>query len=766
MFKKILTWKFWDTEAPAVLFLVAVAIGFFYPFFFQGEIPFPADTLVGMYHPWRDQIWDGLTAGVPYKNPLITDPVRQQYVWRQMAIQEMKRGELPLWNPYSFSGTPLLANVQSAPLYPLNVFFFILPFVTAWGLLVFLQPLLSSVFLYFYLRFFSVGKIAALVGALAFAYGGFSIAWLEWNTVIQTLLWLPLILLAKEHLLRRWTVRWGLALFIAECSAILAGHLQVLFYVMVVSNVYLLVRIIQKSHRKNVGSWLISFVRIYFPFLLLGIAIFSVTSIFWWPVARFISYSARAVDQSDWNHVGWFILWRHVLQFISPDFFGNPTTNNYWSAWNYGEFIGYVGIVPLLFALYSAVATRRGVVWFFVALTILATVFAFDTPLARLPFLYGIPFLSTSQPTRLIGIVMFGLSILAGFGLDWWLRSRKSTPLIVSISVVALSFIVAWLFAWSTISDIYFGTPITHAVASRNMVLPTGIFLLTAVLILSGIFFKKALRVVALLLLVVTVADLFRFGWKFIPFSPAEWIYPTNPLLTHIQQDPSLFRVMATDGRELIANVSGAYQLQDVSGYDPLYLLSYNQFVGAWTRGKPDVTPGAFDRNLAPEDTESILTDLSGVKYVLTFGPSVSKKLRLVTSEGDTYLYENPQAFPRAFFALSVQKAENKKDEMEQMYELDQQLRSVAVSTQVIPLVSPLRDATDMVRLLAFSANHQTWETTATDQHLLVVTDPWYPTWKVSIDGKEQLLYNVDFLFRGVVIPKGKHRIEFVNHWG
>src|SRR3989338_1627115 len=111
-----------------LLIYIIIVVIFYYPFLFAGKMPIPGDTIVGMYHPYRDVVWDNYVSGVPFKNFLITDPVRQQYLWRKLAIAQIKKGHLPLWNPYSFSGTPLLANFQSAVFYPLNILYFILPF--------------------------------------------------------------------------------------------------------------------------------------------------------------------------------------------------------------------------------------------------------------------------------------------------------------------------------------------------------------------------------------------------------------------------------------------------------------------------------------------------------------------------------------------------------------------------------------------------------------------------------------------------------------
>src|SRR5258708_2516312 len=122
-----------------ILILAAIVLSFFKSFFLQNLLPIPSDTIVGLYYPFRDLYASTNPNGLPFKNFLITDPVRQQYPWRNLSIDLEKKMQLPLWNPYSFAGTPLLANFQSAPFYPLNLLFFLLPFSTAWSVLIILQ---------------------------------------------------------------------------------------------------------------------------------------------------------------------------------------------------------------------------------------------------------------------------------------------------------------------------------------------------------------------------------------------------------------------------------------------------------------------------------------------------------------------------------------------------------------------------------------------------------------------------------------------------
>ena len=40
---------------------------------------------------------------------------------------------LPFWNPYLFSGTPLVTNIQASMFYPLGFLFYLLPPESAYG---------------------------------------------------------------------------------------------------------------------------------------------------------------------------------------------------------------------------------------------------------------------------------------------------------------------------------------------------------------------------------------------------------------------------------------------------------------------------------------------------------------------------------------------------------------------------------------------------------------------------------------------------------
>ncbi len=742
-----------------LLLLVLSVLVFFYPVFIAGKIPLPADTIVGMYHPWRDVVWNNLTSGVPFKNFLITDPVRQQYVWRYLSVSQIKKGQLPVWNPYSFSGTPLLANFQTASFYPLNILFFILPFNLAWTILIILQPLLAGTFLYTYLRFLKIGKSGSFLGGFTFAFCGFSVAWLEWNTIVQTVLWLPLILLAKEHLLGKTTLKWVLILIFAEISSFFAGHLQVLFYTLIISNVYLLIRIGQVAKiLKGKNSFFKKYLTVFLPFLIIGIIVISITAIQWLPTLQFILQSSRGFDQGSWGKVGWFIPWQNLIQFLVPDFFGNPATGNYWGIWNYGEFIGYIGLIPLIFVLYGIIFARDKKTKFFGLIGFLALIFALPTALSKLPYILNLPLISTSQPTRLMVIVDFSLSILAALGFDNFIKSKSLKRMLAVLLPLGLVFLIIWIF-------IFLGSKSTDnlLIAKRNLILPTLIFTVSSIFLIIDSIKRKfnfSKLAVACYLLIV-IFDLFRFGWKFIPFSNTEWVYPPTKIISRMQMDIGNYRVMSTDRRIMPPNFSVKYRLQDVSGYDPLYLTGYAHLVASWERMKPDITDAPFNRIITPGTVDIFFPDLMGVKYILSMDKLKSEKLNLVYQEGNTLLYQNLNAYPRAFFVDSVLNVQSDQEQIEKMFTLGPNLRSIAVTGENILLPSRKVETDEIVEITRYDDNYISLDTKSGENRLMVLTDIYYPGVKVYIDNQKVKLYRVDLSFRGVIVPKGIHKVEF-----
>jgi hypothetical protein len=80
------------------------------------------------------------------------DGILQNVPFRVAAAQMIKAGFLPLWDPYIFSGMPLLAAAQPGILYPLNWFYLIFSPAAATNLMVVSSYMVAGLGAYLYAR--------------------------------------------------------------------------------------------------------------------------------------------------------------------------------------------------------------------------------------------------------------------------------------------------------------------------------------------------------------------------------------------------------------------------------------------------------------------------------------------------------------------------------------------------------------------------------------------------------------------------------------
>src|SRR5690242_14068273 len=92
---------------PLWIVLVGVWGIFSFPYFVRGDIPFPSKYLVTTFAPWST------TYAMPVKSGSMPDVITQIYPWKHISVESLKRGALPLWNPYSFAGTVHAGNYQT-----------------------------------------------------------------------------------------------------------------------------------------------------------------------------------------------------------------------------------------------------------------------------------------------------------------------------------------------------------------------------------------------------------------------------------------------------------------------------------------------------------------------------------------------------------------------------------------------------------------------------------------------------------------------------
>lgn len=744
--------KFLKHKDLISLFVILLSVFvFFYPFFLQNKLPIPADTVIGLYNPFRDLYAKEYPNGIPYKNFLITDPVRQQYVWKKLSIEMYKKGQLPLWNSYEMAGKPLLANFQSGVFYPLNVILFIQPFFMSWSFYIVLQMTLAGIFMYFYLKQLRVSTEARVLGSTTWIFSGFFIAWLEWGNIIHTVLWLPLILLSVHRIFESGNHKkefmWLVVLLVGLCSAFFAGHLQSFIYIVIFIVPYILLLWFSQRHSLN---------KLFLLFLDFLIFVM-ISSIQWLPTLQFINLSGRMSDQSIIS-AGWFIPFENLIQFVAPDFFGNPSTLNYYGVFNYGEFIGYAGIVSLLLAIYGGIFRKDKKTYFFALAILLSLLFSTKNVISEIPFIFKFPLISSAQPTRLLFITCFSIAVLAAFGLDYF--QKVKSRVFVPITVVGVAICVLWA-ATIFLPQLMPG-PQEVSIAQSNLRLPTILFILFSLLLLAyeHINIKMARHVILFLLITFAVLDLLRFGWKYTPFVEKSYVFPNTQITTYLSRDPDLFRIAATDNQILPPNFATTYNISSIEGYDPLYLSNYASVIAANERSDHSISePFGFNRIITPRNIETNLIDFLNVKYVLSFNELDSSRYAKVLEEGKTKLFENKNVLPRAFFVTNVMYVTDRQKVAQGMYNAN--LKNTAFSVGLKKDEKAYSQGT--VKILEYDAGKIVLLTENKGVGFLVLSEVYYPTFKAKIDSKEVRIQQVNNAFRGIQIPKGSHVVTLTG---
>ena len=448
----------------AFLFLLLPFL-WFAPVIIGGKTLLPADILY-TFQPWK-AFAAQLGVGVPH-NGLLADLILENYVWKLFLRRSFAAGQLPLWNPYLFSGVPFLAAGQHSGLYPLSLLYDILPLAEAYGVFTWLQLAIAGFNSYILARVLRRSHGAAIFAGIAYAFSGFFIVSVVFPMIIGAAAWLPLLLAIIEMAVRKQETNgrghFNPTLYIIAGALIfavanLAGHVEITYYIMLVAGFYALWRLLHLWRKVGafwpalrLGIWLLVMMGA-------GLALSGVQII---PLYELVRHNFRAGGVSYHDVVGWAWPNRQWLTFVLPDVFGNPSHHAYFDIWqrvwrpaqnsqgqpvaaiswgvkNYVEGGNYLGILTLISA---AIAGGGWIVsrwrrWrrrnpfvdaenafgylyvpLFAVLALTSLLFAFGTPLYALLY-YTLPgFNQLHSPFRWVFPYTLAMTQLAAFGVD------------------------------------------------------------------------------------------------------------------------------------------------------------------------------------------------------------------------------------------------------------------------------------------------------------------------------------------------------------
>ena len=621
------------------LFYLILSLVFLYRSIFTGSVFLPADLLLHAAPFTGTSMAAGHVAG--QWNPLRWDGIAQFYPWRHFAAQAIHSGTLPLWNPYQLSGTPFVANSQSAPFYPGNFLFYVMPVMRAFAFSAVFHLTLAGWFTYLLARRLKCSEAASLFAGTAFAFSAWQVCWLQLPSFLATSCWIPLALAIIHALVashkKRARLMAGLALSVG--MMLLAGHLQIAFYGLLAAGFWTAALIINSVRNKNTGALPAVTLAIVAGFV--GGGLLAAPQLL--PAVELSKISHRVSKPSAEGYAlytGYALPRAGLVQLALPGFFGGDTDpeNKYWGFYtqhvgdtdiairhNAAETAVYVGIVTLLLGLYGVFAAalpggnvNRFRTLFFGLLAVVALLLALGTPLNYLTY-FGIPgFSQSGSPARVLVLWALTWAMLGAFGVDALGQTHRSDER-VRIAAIASFFLLTALGLSSVATALsvqlpgfkplvpMLGEALTRAQedAVRLVVIVCASFQLMLPGVRKKLSAGPAIRPVSIggIALLLAVIDLFAAGMRINPVSSPEVVYPVTPGIAYLQKNTGHERIMPVNlhwslysgpKSVLPPNAGMVYGLRDVQGYDSLMPGAYKAWANRFTIA--DSRPGAQGR--------------------------------------------------------------------------------------------------------------------------------------------------------------------------
>jgi hypothetical protein len=635
--------------------------------------------------------------------------------------RELRQGNFPLWNPYQYAGQPFVALHVAGALYPPNLLFWTLlsPAYALAGHFI-LHMSIAGIFTWLFAARLGLGIPARVTAALTYMLSGPLLLGMYMVPILSTQAWVPAILWALHGLLTEARVCWAVALAVGISLPFLGGHAQGFLYEVQFAFAYALwgLRFITRpGYRLRVvglaavaGLLALAFVA---PQLLLafelterGVRGFSGIPL------EVASGGRTAPGPLLWGTLGYLEMHRWARARAPARWLVTLPT----------------ATVPL--ALCGFLARRLRPHWaFFLPSAILVALFMLGDGGPVFPIYHALPLGDLFRnPLRVAFLYVFIAAMIVGIGLQsvterlQALTKRRDIAAAIAAVVVTV-----------TAAELYARTKVDYS----HPVLGVPFFGGPALLIEYAGSQAGNQRV-------------FVEQTSYLP-------KPTLVFKTGMMHGVSV-----------------------VPDYEPNMPADYAWYFGiakdVW-HGRLSVLPRG--RPLPP-DVMGRLLDLMSVRYYVALklpqGPLANALEAFVGSSrrpvGPVDILERPSALPRAYTVRSVITEPSLERAWRRMAHDSFDPRREAV---IVPSENgggtPLLDADPSREPAAGPAGAATITNLTTDEVvikvecgarcLLVLTDLYYPGWRVYVDGDQGTIVRANAIFRGVYLEPGAHSVEY-----
>ncbi len=725
----------WLQDAGFIALLFLLPLVLFAPQTIGGRTLLPAENLY-QYEPYATYRAEADAPEAPH-NHLLSDLVLQNMQWKAFTLESLGEGEIPLWNPHQFSGIPFLAAGQQSALYPFSILYYTLPLSAAYGWFTVVQLGLAGALMYGYLRGgIGLGKAGSAMGGVVYQLSQFFVISAVFPMIIASAVWLPLLLWMAEWIVRGRPLLggparapWAAIGAVALGMNVLAGHIEITYYTLLIVGAYSAARLgvaavpLVRARTGGVwgalrpvwtaAGWLLAMAA-------LGVALGAVQLV---PLYEFVNLNFRSGSASLDQVLGWAHPWRDLVQFAMPGFYGSPAQHTLfdvfsgqtvslidtvvtnaqgarvlhteWGMKNAVEAALYVGILPLILAVFGLVVPARRARSFFrpfyLTLGVIALLFMFGVPVYAVLYTLLPGFDQLHSPFRWVYGLTLAVAVLAAYGMDALAhhtdhdRVRRAARgfgrglltagalLLAGLALARLAYpalapLFERIFSGMAKADsvfpnaqAFFSHAVAQALVFALMVLGSGIvFLVLAPK--GGPPVGRRLSWGAIGAVLFVAADLMLASWGFNPASDPALLDYTPPPIAWLQAQEGDGRYLTLDDSAqpplFQANLTMRYGLDDARGYESIIPKSYVDTLSAlypqvqleYNRVAPLYT--AYDSGFDPRTAlDSPLLDALNIRWLITHETADLSDIpgfTLAYEDAGVRIWENSEAYPRA----------------------------------------------------------------------------------------------------------------------
>ena len=638
----------------------------------------------------------------------------------------------------------------------------------------------------------------AVLGSIAFAFSTYLLIILQvgHNTKALAISYIPLViaglLLLKQHKL----LPGFLVSLVAISLQIRANHYQMTYYMLILLGIYFIVYLVDSYRKKDVKDF-ITYMSLFFlaGILALGLNAPNILSTY-----DYSKYSTRSQSELKLNpdgsekEISTGLDYDYITQYsygifeslnlVAPRVQGGASSedvgensdlyeflidNNvpkpqaqsfiksvptYWGSQPILEAPAYIGAsIAFLFVL-SLFVVKGPFKWWLLISFILSLLLSWgkNFPLLTNLFIDYVPFYNKFRAVSSIQVILeFAVPLLAVIGLNKFLadsdlKNIRRSFAIFSVPLIIL-LVISGSLSFAGLYDDYYSNGYGQEIFNQIIEERKNIFnkdILRALLIGGVIFltlrFSKLIgrNFTFLIVSLIVIVDLYSVNSRYIDkdlfIDKSINTYQLSEIDNEILLDTLDYRVFNLSTG--LSNASSSYYHNSLNGYHAAKLRRFQEY---------------YDY-LTFHDNEKLFNSLN-VKYLIG-----------KDDQDQDQLYINPDALGNAWSVDSLLILDNPDELLNKLKDTDISKIALGLKNSISKDLPQTFESKDLIKIekVKNSSSHLTYNYNALSEQLIVFSEIYYPSgWEVFIDGEKSNFFDINYLLRGMLIPEGKHEIEF-----